>query len=81
MNYTLHQLQIFLKVVQTKRIKKAAGDMTQPAVSIQLRNLQDQFEIYFTEMGWSATLHCGNNGNKSDIEPAIRFGERLEPAD
>ncbi len=52
MNYTLHQLQIFLKVVQTKSITKAAGElfMTQPAVSIQLRNLQDQFEIPLTQV-------------------------------
>lgn len=52
MNYTLHQLQIFLKVVQTQSITKAAVElfMTQPAVSIQLRNLQDQFEIPLTEV-------------------------------
>lgn len=52
MNYTLHQLQIFLKVVQTKSITKAAGElfMTQPAVSIQLRNLQNQFEIPLTQV-------------------------------
>jgi DNA-binding transcriptional LysR family regulator len=52
MNYTLHQLQIFLKVVQTRSITRAAEElyMTQPAVSIQLRNLQDQFEIPLTEV-------------------------------
>ncbi|CAM4152671.1 MULTISPECIES: LysR family transcriptional regulator [Flavobacterium] len=52
MNYTLHQLQIFLKVVETKSITKAALDLhlTQPAVSIQLRNFQDQFEIPLTEI-------------------------------
>ena len=52
MNYTIHQLQIFLKVVQTKSITKASEElfMTQPAVSIQLKNLQDQFEIPLTEV-------------------------------
>jgi len=52
MNYTLHQLQVFLKVTQTKSITKAAEELhlTQPAVSIQLRNFQDQFEIPLTEI-------------------------------
>ncbi|HRF99945.1 MAG: LysR family transcriptional regulator [Bacteroidia bacterium] len=52
MNYTLHQLQVFAKVVQTKSITKAAEElyMSQPAVSIQLKNLQDQFEIPLTEV-------------------------------
>ncbi len=51
MNYTFHQLQIFLKVVQTGSITKSADELhlTQPAVSIQLRNLQDQFDIPLTE--------------------------------
>lgn len=51
MNYTLHQLQVFLKVVQTGSVTKAAEQLhlTQPAVSIQLRNLQDQFDIALTE--------------------------------
>lgn len=52
MNYTLHQLQVFLKIVETKSITKAAEDLhlTQPAVSIQLKNLQEQFEIPLTEI-------------------------------
>jgi len=52
MNYTLHQLQVFLKVYQTESITKAAEELylTQPAVSIQLRNFQDQFEIPLTEV-------------------------------
>lgn len=52
MNYTLHQLQVFLKVTQTMSITKAAEELhlTQPAVSIQLRNFQDQFEIPLTEI-------------------------------
>ncbi len=52
MNYTLHQLQVFLKVTQFKSITKAAAELhlTQPAVSIQLKNLQDQFDIPLTEV-------------------------------
>lgn len=52
MNYTLNQLQIFLKIVQTKSVTKAAEELhlTQPAVSIQLKNFQDQFEIPLTEV-------------------------------
>lgn len=52
MHYTLHQLQVFAKVVQTRSITKAAEElhMTQPAVSIQLKNLQNQFEIPLTEV-------------------------------
>ena len=52
MNYTLNQLQIFLKIVQTESVTKAAEalHLTQPAVSIQLKNFQDQFEIPLTEV-------------------------------
>ncbi len=52
MNYTLHQLQVFLKVTQTQSITKASEELhlTQPAVSIQLRNFQEQFDIPLTEV-------------------------------
>ncbi|WP_411029018.1 LysR substrate-binding domain-containing protein [Spongiimicrobium sp. 3-5] len=52
MNYTLHQLQIFLKVAQNQSITKASEELylTQPAVSIQLKNFQDQFSIPLTEV-------------------------------
>jgi len=52
MNYTLNQLKVFLKVTQTESITKAAEELhlTQPAVSIQLKNFQDQFEIPLTEV-------------------------------
>ena len=52
MNYTLNQMQIFLKIVQTKSVTKASEELnlTQPAVSIQLKNLQEQFEIPLTEI-------------------------------
>ncbi len=52
MNYTLNQLQVFLKVAQTQSVTKAseALHLSQPAVSIQLKNFQDQFEIALTEV-------------------------------
>lgn len=52
MNYTLNQLRVFLKIAELESITKAseALHLTQPAVSIQLKNLQDQFEIPLTEV-------------------------------
>ena len=52
MNYTLHQLRVFQKVVDCRSITKAAEalNMTQPAVSIQLKNLQEQFDMPITEL-------------------------------
>jgi DNA-binding transcriptional LysR family regulator len=52
MNFTLHQLRIFMVVVEKKSITRASEElhMTQPAVSIQLKNLQQQFDIPLTEV-------------------------------
>lgn len=52
MNYTLHQLKVFVKVAELKSVTKAseALHLSQPAVSIQLKNLQDQFEIPLLEV-------------------------------
>ena len=52
MNYTLHQLRIFVKVCEVQSVTKAAEALflTQPAVSIQLKKLQDEFEIPLTEV-------------------------------
>ncbi|MDO1446991.1 LysR family transcriptional regulator [Rhodocytophaga aerolata] len=51
MHYTLHQLKIFTVVAKYSSITRASEQlhMTQPAVSIQLKNLQDQFDIPLTE--------------------------------
>lgn len=63
MNFTLHQLQVFQKVAKLQSITKAAEELhlTQPAVSIQLRNFQEQFasplievvgrKLYLTDFG------------------------------
>lgn len=52
MNYTLHQLRVFLKVAENQSITKASEELllTQPAVSIQLKKLQEQFDIPLTEV-------------------------------
>ncbi|MEZ4934585.1 MAG: LysR family transcriptional regulator [Saprospiraceae bacterium] len=52
MNYTLNQLEIFVKITEIQSITKAAEalHLTQPAVSIQLKNLQNQFDIPLTEV-------------------------------
>ena len=52
MNYTLHQLQVYVEVVRQKSITRAAEElfMTQPALSIQLKNFQNQFDIPLTEV-------------------------------
>lgn len=72
MNFTLHQLQVFLKICQAGSITKAAKELhlTQPAVSIQLKNLQDQFDIplteiigrktHITDFGWQIAEAAGN---------------------
>jgi DNA-binding transcriptional LysR family regulator len=52
MNFTLHQLKILLKLIECQSITKAAEELflTQPAVSIQLKNFQKQFDIPLTEV-------------------------------
>lgn len=52
MNFTLHQLHVFLEVAKHESITRAAESLylTQPAVSIQLKNLQQQFDIPLTEV-------------------------------
>lgn len=82
MNFTIHQLQILLEVSRQGSITKAAEAMfmTQPAISIQLKNLQSQFDIpltekvgkkiCLTEFGKSIALISENILNEAD---AIRF--------
>lgn len=52
MDYTLHQLRVFLKVAEYNSITRASEDLflTQPAVSIQLKKFQEQFSIPLTEV-------------------------------
>lgn len=63
MNYTLHQLKVFSEVAKKQSITKAAESlhMTQPAVSIQVKKLQESVnsplieiigkKLYLTEAG------------------------------
>ena len=52
MDFTLHQLKIFVKIVEYQSITKASEELflTQPAVSIQLKKMQNQFDIPLTEV-------------------------------
>jgi DNA-binding transcriptional LysR family regulator len=63
MNYTINQLRIFSKVVETKSITRASEElyMTQPAVSIQLKNFQNQFKVPLTELV-GRTIHITDFG-------------------
>jgi len=65
MNYTLHQLRVFIEIVEKKSITRAAEALflTQPAVSIQLKNFQDQFPIPLTEVV-SKRLYVTDFGNE-----------------
>lgn len=65
MNYTLNQLHVFVKVVEYQSVTKASAHlhMTQPAVSIQLKNFQDQFEIPLFEV-ISRRMHITSFGQE-----------------
>jgi len=77
MNYTFHQLQIFLKIVEKKSITKASQELhlTQPAVSIQLKNFQNQFPIPLTEV-LGRKLYITDFGN----EIALAAGKIINEA-
>lgn len=51
MKYSRNQLRIFRELARQGSVTKAAEalHLTQPAVSIQLKNLQDQFALPLTE--------------------------------
>ena len=78
MNFTLHQLQIFLEVARKQSVTRAAEEMymTQPALSIQLRNFQNQFDvpliekigkrIYLTDFGKSIVTIAENILKEAD---------------
>ena len=91
MKYTLHQLEIFHKVSKLRSVTKASEELflTQPAVSIQLKNFQDQFQIplfevvgrkiYITEFGEEITKTAENilNEVKSINYKALSFQGEL----
>lgn len=52
MEFTLHQLKIFVKLSEHQSVTKTADELflTQPAISIQLKKFQEQFDIPLTEV-------------------------------
>jgi DNA-binding transcriptional LysR family regulator len=79
MNYSISQLRIFLKVVELQSITKAAEalHLTQPAVSIQLKNFQKDFKfplteiinkrLYVTDFGREIAAACENIINELEL--------------
>src|SRR5690606_2111531 len=78
MNISLHQLQIFLKVSETQSITKAAEELhlTQPAVSIQLKNLQDQLDLPIIEMVGKKVFIT--DFGKEILETAHKISEEID---
>lgn len=78
MNYTLHQLRIFTKVCKHGSITKASEALylTQPAISIQLKKLQDEFEIPLTEV-IGRKLYVTNFGNQI-LELALEILDKVD---
>ncbi|MDR9418569.1 LysR family transcriptional regulator [Gracilimonas sp.] len=78
MSFTLHQLDVFAEVAKQKSMTKAAEKlfMSQPAVSIQVKKLQEHFgvnlfemiskELYLTEAG--KELYEAQKNIKSEVE-------------
>ena len=81
MHYTLHQLQIFLQIVEKRSITKASEALflTQPAVSIQLKKFQDQFPIPLTEV-IGRQLYVTDFG-KEIADVALRILEEVQVID
>lgn len=81
MNYTFHQLQIFHKIVELGSITKAseALHLTQPAVSIQLKNLQGQFDKPLLEIiGRKVYITDFGNEVAKNIESIVQEIDQLE---
>lgn len=84
MNFTLHQLQVFLKVVERDSVTEAASDLnlTQPAVSSQLKQLQTQVGLPLTEV-IGRRIHITDTGRefaelaKEIIQKTDELGERM----
>ena len=73
MHYTFHQLNIFTRIAKLGSITKAAEELhlSQPALSIQLRNFQDQFDIPLTEIV-GKKIYLTEFGNE-----ILEFAERI----
>src|SRR5690606_8029253 len=78
MNISLHQLQIFLKVSETQSVTRAAEELhlTQPAVSIQLKNLQDQLDLPIIDMVGKKVFIT--DFGKEILETAQKISEEID---
>lgn len=78
MNYTLHQLKIFLTVAKTKNVTKASQELhlSQPAVSMQLKSFQEQFDVSLYEV-IGKRIHLTGFGEEIEIA-AERIIEEVE---
>jgi len=83
MNYTLHQLRIFTKVAEYQSVTKAAEVLylTQPAVSLQLKRFQQEFEIPLFEV-LGRQLHITEFGRRIEklAHELLEQAERIEVA-
>jgi DNA-binding transcriptional LysR family regulator len=84
MNYTFHQLKVFLKVVELGSVTRAAEalNLTQPAVSSQLKLLQNQVGLPLTEV-IGRRIHITEPGKemaalaKEVVQKAEELDERM----
>lgn len=78
MEYTLHQLKVFIKVVEYQSITKASEELylTQPAVSMQLKKFQEQFAVPLTEVV-GRRLYVTDFGREI-AESALRILDEIE---
>jgi DNA-binding transcriptional LysR family regulator len=88
MNYTFHQLRVFLKVAELGSVTRAAEalHLTQPAVSSQLKLLQSQVDVPLTEI-IGRRIHITEPGReleslaKEILQKAEELDERMRLKD
>lgn len=78
MNYSLHQLLILARVAEFQSITKAAEalHLSQPAVSIQLKKLQEQFQVPLFHIR-SKKVYMTDFGHEL-VKTALEMADRLE---
>ncbi len=78
MNISLNQLRVLQAVAKHKSYTKAAKEleMTQPAISIQIKNLQDQFEVPLIET-LGKKIHITEFGNEL-VETAEKIFSEMD---
>ena len=73
MNYTLSQLIIYCQVVESGSISKASEilNLTQPAVSIQLKNFQSQFQYPLIDFVGRKMHITPNRSSEIMVNPVV----------